>query len=158
MSVIPTGMSEGSLGDLKVFGCSKIRFLLYLYVKLQNYEVWIAGKIIAQTGSTLLQLASRSKFLQLGSDTANFDYKAYPELAAGENQISVKSKLPHLASISDGHFVAGYQIWEGLGRIGSRWFWRPSNFESRWLWRPSRFKVSWLPKPSRFNFRWSHAI
>ncbi len=43
-----------------------------------------------------------------GSDAANFDYKAYPELAAGENRISVKSKLPHLASILDGHFVAGY--------------------------------------------------
>ena len=67
MSVVPTGASKGGSGDLQVFGCSKIRFLLYLYVKLQNYEVWIAGKIVAQTGSKLLQLRSRSKLLQLGS-------------------------------------------------------------------------------------------
>ncbi len=53
------------------------------------------------------------------SDAANFDFKACPELAAREYQISLKSKLPHLASILDGHFVAGYRIWEGLGRIGS---------------------------------------
>jgi hypothetical protein len=42
-------------------------------------------------------------------------FKACPELAAGEYRISLKLKLPHLASILDGHFVAGYQIWEGLG-------------------------------------------
>jgi hypothetical protein len=54
VSVVPTGASKGGPGDLEVFGCSKIRFLLYLYVELQNYEVWIAGKIIAQTGSQLL--------------------------------------------------------------------------------------------------------
>ena len=46
------------------------------------------------------------------SDAANFDFKADPELAAGKYRISLKSKLPHLASILDGHFVAGYRIWE----------------------------------------------
>ena len=46
------------------------------------------------------------------SDAANFDFKADPELAAGKYQISLKSKLPYLASILDGHFVAGYRIWE----------------------------------------------
>ncbi len=46
------------------------------------------------------------------SDAANFDFKADPELAAGKYQISLRSKLPHLASILDGHFVAGYRIWE----------------------------------------------
>ena len=51
MSVVPTGAFEGGSGNLEVFGCSKISFLLYLYVELQKYEVWIAGKIIAQTGS-----------------------------------------------------------------------------------------------------------
>jgi hypothetical protein len=45
-------------------------------------------------------------------DAANFDFKADPELAAGKYQISLKSKLPHLALILDGHFVAGYRIWE----------------------------------------------
>ncbi len=35
-------------------------------------------------------------------------FKACPELAAGEYPISLKSKLPHLASILDGHFVARY--------------------------------------------------
>jgi hypothetical protein len=35
------------------------------------------------------------------SDAANFDFKACPELAAGEYRISLKSKLPHLASILD---------------------------------------------------------
>jgi hypothetical protein len=39
MTVNPTGASKDGSGDLKVFGCSKIRFLLYLYVELQNYEV-----------------------------------------------------------------------------------------------------------------------
>ncbi len=47
VSVVTTGASKGGLGDLEVFGCSKIHFLLYLYVKLHNYEVWIAGKIIS---------------------------------------------------------------------------------------------------------------
>ncbi len=46
-------------------------------------------------------------------------FKACPELAAGEYRISLKLKLTHLASILDGHFVAGYRIWEGLGRIVS---------------------------------------
>ncbi len=46
--------------------------------------------------------------LMLGTDAANFDFKACLELAAGEYRISLKSKLPHLASILDGHFVAGY--------------------------------------------------
>ncbi len=46
------------------------------------------------------------------SDAANFDFKADPELAAGKYRISLKSKLAHLASILDGHFVAGYRIWE----------------------------------------------
>jgi hypothetical protein len=36
VSVIPTGVSEGGLGDLKVFGLHKICFLLYLYVELQK--------------------------------------------------------------------------------------------------------------------------
>ncbi len=67
VSVVSTGASEGGSGNHEVFGCSKICFLLYLYVELQNYEVWIAEKVVAQTGSKLLQLASRSKFLQLGS-------------------------------------------------------------------------------------------
>ncbi len=78
MSVIPKGASEGGLGNLEVFGCSKICFLLYLYVELQNYEVWIAGKIIAQTGSNVLQLASRSKFLQLGSRSSSFNLDPDP--------------------------------------------------------------------------------
>ncbi len=78
MSVIPTGASKGSLGNLEVFGCSKICFLLYLLVELQNYEVWIAGKIIAQIGSKLLQLASRSKFLQLGSRSKYFNLDPDP--------------------------------------------------------------------------------
>jgi hypothetical protein len=85
MSVIPTGASEGGSGNLKVFGCSKIHFSLYLYAELQNYEVWIAGKIIAQIGYKLLQLASRSKFLQLGSRSKFF-------------QLGSRSKLLQLGS------------------------------------------------------------
>jgi hypothetical protein len=57
-----------------------------------------------------------------GSDAAKLDFKTDPELAAGKYRISLKSKLPHLASILDGHFVAGYQIWDRLGNIESRWF------------------------------------
>jgi hypothetical protein len=92
-----------------------------------------------------------------GSDAANFDFKVCPELAAREYRISLKSKLPHLASILDGHFVAGYRIWEGLGRIGSRWFWRPSNFKSRWFLRPSRFDFRCpCPQSFRFDIRWSN--
>ena len=44
-----------------------------------------------------------------------------PDLAAAEYRILVKSKLPHLDSILDGHFVARYRIWDGLGKIESRW-------------------------------------
>jgi hypothetical protein len=36
VSVIPTGASEGGSGNLEVFGCSKIRFLFYLYIELQK--------------------------------------------------------------------------------------------------------------------------
>ena len=55
------------------------------------------------------------------SDAANFDFTMCPDLAAAEYRIWVKSKLPHLDSILDGHFVARYRIWDGLGKIGSRW-------------------------------------
>jgi hypothetical protein len=57
MSVVSTGVSKGGSGNLEVFGCSKIHFLLYFYIDVKNYKVWIAGKIIAQLGSKLLQLA-----------------------------------------------------------------------------------------------------
>ena len=63
------------------------------------------------------------------------------KLAAGKYQISLKSKLPHLASILDGHFVARYRIWEWPGNIKSRWIWRPSNIKARWIWWPSRFEL-----------------
>ena len=56
-----------------------------------------------------------------GTDAANFDFTMCPDLAAAEYRIWVKSKLPHLDSILDGHFVARYRIWDGLGKIESRW-------------------------------------
>jgi hypothetical protein len=31
--------SEGGSGNLEVFSCNEIRFLLYLYIELQNYEL-----------------------------------------------------------------------------------------------------------------------
>jgi len=40
---------EGILGDLEVCSAIKLFLLLVLLVKLQSYDVWIAGKIIAQT-------------------------------------------------------------------------------------------------------------
>ncbi len=92
----------------------------------------ILSKLIWKNGCSFLY--SSEVWIIVGwSDAANFNFKACPELAAGEYRISSKLKLPHLASILDGHFVAGYRIWEGLGSIESRWFWRPSNFESRWF-------------------------
>jgi hypothetical protein len=36
-------------GDLEVYSAIKSFLLLVLLVKLQSYDVWIAGKIIAQT-------------------------------------------------------------------------------------------------------------
>jgi hypothetical protein len=69
MSVIPTGASKGSSSNLEAFSCSKISFLLYLYVELQNYEVWIAGKIIAQNWiqvpSTCIQIQVPSTWIQI---------------------------------------------------------------------------------------------
>jgi hypothetical protein len=62
------------------------------------------------------------KKIAVGSDAAKLDFKTDPELAAGKYRISLKSKLPHLASILDGHFVAGYRIWDRLGYIEYRWF------------------------------------
>jgi hypothetical protein len=73
MSVVPTRASEGGSGDLEVFGCSKICFLLYLYVELQNYEVWIAGKIIAQTGSKLFNLHPDPSSFNLDPDPSCFN-------------------------------------------------------------------------------------
>jgi hypothetical protein len=40
---------EGISGDLEVCSAIKPFLLLVLLVKLQSYDVWIAGKIIAQT-------------------------------------------------------------------------------------------------------------
>jgi hypothetical protein len=42
-------LPEGILGDLEVCSAIKPFLLLVLLVKLQSYDVWIAGKIIAQT-------------------------------------------------------------------------------------------------------------
>ena len=39
----------GISGDLEVYSAIKPFLLLVLLVKLQSYDVWIAGKIIAQT-------------------------------------------------------------------------------------------------------------
>ena len=47
-----------------------------------------------------------------------------------EISIWVKSKLPHLNSILDGHFVGKYRIWEGLGNPRPHWF------DIRWLLSP----------------------
>jgi hypothetical protein len=58
----------------------------------------------------------------IGSDAAKLDFKTDLELSAGKYRISLNSKLPHLASILDGHFVAGYRIWDRLDNIESRWF------------------------------------
>ncbi len=74
---------------------------------------------IHRRGRSMLPQVSGSR---AGSDAAKLDFKTDPELAAGKYRISLKSKLPHLASILDGHFVAGYQIWDRLGNIESRWF------------------------------------
>ncbi len=67
VSVVKTGASEGSSGNLKVFGLHKICFLLYLYIELQKLWGVDSRENHSQTGSKLLQLASRYKFLQLGS-------------------------------------------------------------------------------------------
>ncbi len=58
----------------------------------------------------------------MSSDAAKIEAKADPELAAGKYRIYLKSKLRHLASIFDGHVMAGYRSWDGLGNIEFRWF------------------------------------
>ncbi len=48
LSVVPAGRSK-ALGRPRSLQCNKTVLLLVLLVKLQSYDVWIAGKIIAQT-------------------------------------------------------------------------------------------------------------
>jgi hypothetical protein len=48
LSVVPTGRPK-ALGRPRSLQCNKTVLLLVLLVKLQSYDVWIAGKIIAQT-------------------------------------------------------------------------------------------------------------
>ena len=78
-----------------------------------------------------------------GSDPANFVFKTDPELAAGKYRISLKSKLPHLASILDVILWPDIEAGTDLVTSNLDGFKRPSNFDSRWLWRSSRFDFRW---------------
>jgi hypothetical protein len=113
-----------------------------------------AGKLFTSVGENLCKQSSGrgnddddDGCCFAGSVAANFDYKADSILAAREYRISVKSKLRHLDSILDRHFVAKYRIWDGLGRVESRWLWRPSNIEARWIWRPYN-RINMVKPPS----------
>jgi hypothetical protein len=77
------------------------------------------------------------------SVTAKIRAKADPELAAGKNRISLKSKLRHLASILDYHFVAGYRSWEGLCNIDLDGFSDHLTSKLDGFWRSSRFDFRW---------------
>jgi hypothetical protein len=79
-------------------------FFHFFLFSIQN-QFFVRSKL-------LLPILHGITSFKIGSDAANFDFKADPEQAAGKYQISLKLKLPHLASILDGHFVAGYRIWE----------------------------------------------
>jgi hypothetical protein len=48
LSVVPTGRPK-AFGRPRSLQCNKTVLLLVLLVKLQSYDVWKAGKIIAQT-------------------------------------------------------------------------------------------------------------
>ena len=48
LSVVPTGRPK-ALGRPRSLQCNKTVLLLVLLVKLQSYDVWKEGKIIAQT-------------------------------------------------------------------------------------------------------------
>ena len=48
LSVVPTARPK-AFGRARSLQCNKTVLLLVLLVKLQSYDVWLAGKIIAQT-------------------------------------------------------------------------------------------------------------